>query len=267
MPLPSGQYTLACWNSTKNPENVTRSNILFQCHKLIKALRAKLSGDQIVVPSRDSEDSIKGIEICIMFNSDSRSSFFGVKDTLNEEASKLSLDYTQFIEQDESLTRFFNDEEMANLEELARPITEDLTEKDFEDLEKTAREFTGFDVTDSWSKAVSKEKITAPMLMTRRTLAKLRKAEKDDLRKEITGYMDSLNAMSKAPKTAWQTIVLIAGGIIAVGGYIAKLGGIWAAIGVGIEMIALVSGFIGVVATAAIIGVIVVVLGAIVGEW
>ena len=239
---------------------------MFQCYKLIKALRAKLTGDQIVVPSRDSKDSRKGVEICVMYRGGSGSSFVNIKDTLNAEASRLSLEYKNFVEQEESLTRFFNDEEMANLDDLAKPITQDLTEKDFEDLEKTASEFTGFNMSDSWSKAVPREKITAPMLMTRRTLAKIRNAHKDDLRKEITGYMDSLNAMSKAPKTAWQTIVMVAGGCIAVGGYLAKLSGVWAAIGIGIEVIAFVAGLIGVAATAAIIGLVMLALGALIGE-
>lgn len=266
MPLPSGQYILACWNSTENPENVKKSKILFQAHKLIKALRAKLNGKQIIMPSSDAKDMRKGVEICVMYQAGTGDSFANVAQTLNEAATSLSLDYKNFVEQEENLTRFFDDQEMRNIDELANPITKDITEKDFEDFEETARSFTGFNLSNTWSHNVPANKTTAPLLMTRNTLSRLRKAEKDQLRKEITGFMDSLNAMSKAPKTPWQTIVMVAGGMIAVGGYIAKLSGIWAAIGVGIELIAFVAAIIGVVATASIIAILVIILGAIVGK-
>lgn len=266
MPLPSGQYILGCWSSTQNPQTSKRSRLLFQCHKLIKALRAKLTSNQIVVPSRDAKESNKGIEICVMYLAGTGSSFANVKDVLNEEAAKLSLDYMNYVEEDESLTRYFNDVEMGNLEDLSKPIAHELTEKDFEDLDKAMNEFTGFQVSDTWSKAVPKEKQTEPLLLTRRTLARLRKSEKDELRKEITGYMDSLNAMSKAPKTAWQTIAMIGGGVIAAGRYLAKLSGAWAAIGVTVELVSFVACAIGVAATAAIVGVLIVIFGALVGK-
>lgn len=139
-------------------------------------------------------------------------------------------------------------------------------EEDFEELEKTAQSFTGFDLDSTWTNAVPANKISQLMLMTRSTLARLRKAHKDDLRKEITGFMDSLNAMNKAPKTPWQTIVMVASGLIAVGGWISKLTGIWAAIGVGIEVIGFVAALIGVAATTAILVALIAVFGAIVGQ-
>jgi hypothetical protein len=266
VPLPSGQYILACWNSTDNPEIIKRSKLLYQCHKLIKVLRAKLNGKQIIIPSRDVKETRKGVEICVMYQAGTGDSFANITQTLNESASSLSLDYKSFVEQEEHLTRYFSDHEMQNLDDLANPITQDLTEEDFEELEKTAQSFTGFDLDSTWTNAVPANKISQPMLMTRSTLARLRKAHKDDLRKEITGFMDSLNAMDKAPKTPWQTIVMVASGLIAVGGWISKLTGIWAVIGVGIEVIGFVAALIGVAATTAILVALIAVFGAIVGQ-
>ena len=240
---------------------------MHQCHKLIKALRAKLTGSQIIVPSRDAKETRKGIEICVMYRGGTGSSFVNVADTLNQEAEKLALDYKKFVEQEESLTRYFNEKEMENLAEFAKPIEVELSEKDFEELDRSLDSFSGFDLVDSWARTVPKEKMQSPLMMTRKTLASLRKAEKDDLRNEITGYMDSLNASCKTTKTAWQTIMLIAGGVIAVGGYIAKASGVWATIAVCIEFVGVVTMFIGVAATAAIIGVFILVLGAIVGQY
>ena len=268
MALPPGQYILGCWNSTQNPAEINRPKLLFQCYKLIKALQAKLKGQQVIVPSRDEKDSRKGIEICVMYAAGSGSSFANIAETLTKEAELLSLDYKVFVEQQESLTRYFNASELDNISELLTPATETLTEKNFQEMEQLAQSWTGFDVSTKWAKVVEKEKMGQPILVLKKTLARLRKAEKDDLRKEITALMDSLHGASMAKsKTAWQTILMIGAGAIAVAGWVAKAAAIGAWVSNALLMISFVASFLTVGAIAAAVTVLFGVFGLLLGTY
>ncbi|KAI1124446.1 hypothetical protein F5Y10DRAFT_269126 [Nemania abortiva] len=265
MPSSPGHYTLSCWNSTANPSTVQRSRLMFQCHQLIEALRARLTEEQIVVPSRDSKESRKGIEVCVMYRAGSGSSFVNIKDALNEESEKLNLEYKNFVEQEESLTRYFTDTELANLNDLNKPITEKLTEADFELLEKAANESRGLDSMEFSLKNIPKEKFNQPLMLMRNTLAKLRKAEGDDLKSELTGLLDGINAASKAPKTAWQTIVAIGSGIISIGSWVAKLPGVWAQIGLVLEVVTAAAASLTTLGVAVALAAILLALSAVLG--
>ncbi|KAI1284219.1 hypothetical protein F5Y07DRAFT_407707 [Xylaria sp. FL0933] len=265
MPTAAGHFTLSCWNSTLNAPTVQRGKLMWQCHRLIQAVKARLTGEQIVVPSRDAKDTRKGIEICVMYRAGTGDSFANVTNVLNQESAKLHLDYKNFVEQEESLTRYFTTTELANLNALNKPITERLCEKDFEQLERAANDFRGFTAMESWSQGVPKDKNCQPITLMRNTLSRLRKAEGEDLKNELLGISNALNAAANAPKTSWQTIVGIGGGAIVIGGFIAKLTGVWAKVGLVLEVVTSVAASLTTLGVAAALAIVIVALAAIGG--
>ncbi|KAK5634277.1 hypothetical protein RRF57_009991 [Xylaria bambusicola] len=84
-----------------------------------------------------------------MYRAATGDSFTNVTNMLNQEPAKPHLGYKNFVEQEESLTRYFTTSELANLNELNKPITERLCEKDFEQLERAANDFKGFTARES----------------------------------------------------------------------------------------------------------------------
>ncbi|KAI0161877.1 hypothetical protein GGR52DRAFT_143842 [Hypoxylon sp. FL1284] len=266
MSLTPGDYILTCWNSTINPSELKHSHVAFQTHKLIKALRPRLTSGEIIIPSRDRKTTRKGIELCVMAEASKLlPSTQMLKTLLIEEPAKLALDYKNFQLQDDSLTVKLDAVALANIADLNKPIDADLTEADFEVLEKSASEFKGFHAGDTWASSVPKEKMSQPFMLMRNTLDKLRNAEGDDLKREMQGILNGMKVVSETPKTSWQTILGIISGIVAVGGYIKAIPGVWAGVKVCLEFVAGVCASLTVAGVIAAFAIVIAVLGTIFG--
>ncbi|KAF7502298.1 hypothetical protein GJ744_006153 [Endocarpon pusillum] len=114
-----GQMRSACLN-------ISTCKSIFKLEALNEDVQAQAmaarvatpTGQQVIVPSRDEKDSKEGIRIYVMYATRSRSSFANISETLAKEAELLSLDYKVSVEQQESLTRYFNVSELDNISEL-----------------------------------------------------------------------------------------------------------------------------------------------------
>ncbi|KAI9876843.1 MAG: hypothetical protein M1830_005477 [Pleopsidium flavum] len=217
----STQFTMTCWNSTQNPPEVNKTTMFTQCMKFVRALQSALTGGQIVLPSRDKDESKKGIEIMVFYQAGTGGSFDSVSNFLTQKANDDHLDYKSFAEQEYSLTRGFTDSEMANIRSTVSPIQGELSETEVQGAIDRIRASTGYSSLDAWEKEIPKSQVSEPFQLTTKRLQSLRNARGDALKDELIGIMDGLNAAVAATKTSWATLIALGSGLVAVGGYIA----------------------------------------------
>jgi hypothetical protein len=214
MGLNAGQYSMQCWNSTQNPDQMNRSKLLFQCFQLIKAMQKRFTNSEIAIPSTDTKVTRKGIEICILYPAGT--SLFGdVADFLTETAVAMGFDYRKFVKQDAGITRYFNQQEIDNVSLLNQPVPDNLTEESINENIEKASKFTGFLMNDSWRNGIPAEQRAAPFQIPRTTLQRLHKKEGNELAAEIKVIMEAIQAANVELKTSTSIITMIAKGAIA----------------------------------------------------
>ncbi|KAI9875968.1 MAG: hypothetical protein M1830_007667 [Pleopsidium flavum] len=228
-----------------------------QCMKLVKALQSALTGSQIVLPSRDKDESKKGIEIMVFYQAGTGGSF--VSPTMitwitNPSPSRNTPSHARFT-----------DSEMANIRSTVSPIQGELSETEVQGAIDKIRASTGYSSLDAWEKEVPKSQVSEPFQLTTKRLQSLRNARGDALKDELIGIMDGLNAAVAATKTSWATLIALGSGLVAIGGYIAGATTALATIGSEIAGIFLLAAIVGTgpvaLAIAAIVALIALVAG------
>ncbi|KAK7711096.1 hypothetical protein SLS57_008186 [Botryosphaeria dothidea] len=260
MTLQAGQYSMQCWNSTRNPNDMNRPKLIYQCLQLIKALQARFTNGEIAIPSRDQKETRQGVEICILYRPE-LPIFDDIASFLTRTASEKSLDYQEFVKQDMGVTRYFNDEEIRNVSLLAAPVPDGLTEDKIAEVAKSVTEYDGFNANHDWSNSIpAEQRATQRFQITRRSLQRLHEKEGQDLRGEISNLLDGFKAAQGEIKTAWQVIAMIAKGVVAVGG-VGAIGGV---LGGTVYCVFIVSVWVG-VGFAVVIGAALLAIAAVLG--
>ncbi|KAK1989894.1 hypothetical protein LX36DRAFT_676261 [Colletotrichum falcatum] len=219
MGLEAGQYSMQCWNSTQNPDDIDRPKLMYQCFQLIKELQKNFSNGEIAIPSTQNKEK-KGVEICILYRAGANL-FADIADFLTHTATSLGLNYQTFVKQDAGLTRYFNQQEIDNIALLDRPVPEDLTEQSIAQQIEHAATFNGYQMNDSWRNGIPPEQRALPFQITRNTLRRLHQREGDELAAEIRAVMEAIQAANTGTNSAYTIITMIAKGAAAIAGFAA----------------------------------------------
>ncbi|KAI0469658.1 hypothetical protein GGR56DRAFT_662253 [Xylariaceae sp. FL0804] len=214
MGLPAGQYSMQCWHSTQNPDDMNRPRLMYQCFQLIKAMQKRFANREIAIPSTESVEK-KGIEICIFYPAGANL-FADIADFLTNTAISLGLDYQKFVKQDAGLTRYFDQRQMDNISLLDKPVPEDLTEKTISESIEKAAQFHGYQMNDSWKNTIPAEQRVMPFQITRSTLQRFHTKEGNELAAEIKAVMEAIQAANAGSKSAYSIIAMIADGAAAI---------------------------------------------------
>lgn len=249
MALQAGQYSMQCWHSTSNPNDMSWPKLIHQCLQLIKSLQSRFTNGEIAIPSRDQKDSRKGIEICIIYRPE-KQLFGDIASYLSRTSIEKSLDYQNFVKQHAGITRYFNDQEIGNVSVLATPIPDDLTEEKIAQIAGSVREYEGFKMNNDWKNSTQAKQRSMPFQITRSTLQRLHQKEGANLCAEIHNIMDGFKAAQGETKSAWQLITMLAKGAVAVVGSVGVFGEAVAGTILCVEIVYAVVG----VAAAAIVG-------------
>ncbi|KAK6193513.1 hypothetical protein LQW54_012380 [Pestalotiopsis sp. IQ-011] len=191
MGLQAGQYSMQCWNSTRNPDIMNR----------------------IAIPSTDIKESRKGIDICTLYRPE-QALFDDIASFLSKTGEDLSLDYRKFVKQEVGITTYFSQQEIDNVSLLDKPIPDDLTEEKVAKIAAGADYSRSFTMSDNWSNSTSAEQRVPPLLIPRTTLQRLHQKEGSDLAAEIRGIIGALRLVQDQTKTSWQMIAMIAKGAL-----------------------------------------------------
>lgn len=250
-----GNYTMSFWHSTTNPQTINKARLLAQSMWLSNALQTQLSKWEIALPSRDQDENKKGIEIAVWYKTGTRSSFLDVTAFLTNKANELNLDYTNFVENSEGMTRDFSSDELTNIDAFnVQRTLSNVTEKDIQSMLDT-----GVGAPPDVP-GIPANQISEPIAITNSRVQSIRGATGDAIRETILGIMDGASAGVKATKSAWGTIIWIAGGVLTFIGVATRLGTIIEFALVGVELCSLIAALFG---TAAVIGPIAILIAAI----
>ncbi|KAI0355535.1 hypothetical protein OH77DRAFT_1521084 [Trametes cingulata] len=199
MYLPGGgSYDMLLWRSTCNPNTHDRGQAAKACLGLVKALQARLPSGQLVLPSTPkNEDGSLYVAIFLKSSSAPRLDPMRIGHMLDSEAAKLRLStHRGFRHVPTKLHDDFSEEQIANLNAAS--------------------------VLGDHGIAGEKDQI----LLSRRRLERMRAHTGDDLEKDIRAILDNLNSKEEF-QSAWQTVKVVACGVIAFGGLVASVLG-WA---------------------------------------
>lgn len=221
---------MQCWNSTVNPSQSNRAQLLYQCFQLIKALQQQFTNGEIAVPSTDPDPKNSGMEICILYPCETM--LFGdIADFLTSTAESMGFAYRKFVKQDVGLTRFFSVTELENISHLDRQVPDELHEEAIRRHLDQIAQFNGFHTNESWRNSIIPEQRCAPLIIPRTTLRRLHTLEGNDLTAVISSIMQGIEAASHKIKTGIAIIEMIATGVAGIyqyyGSVVAGVQTIW----------------------------------------
>jgi hypothetical protein len=204
------------FHSTNNPQNIDKAQIILDAHRLVTAVQKRVDSKIVVLPSRDKDESLRGIELVLWYETgQGRSDLVNI---LNDEAIKLGLNYKTFV-MGTPIIRDYTSTQIKNIRDANTIINSapTISKPDIESLINYNSSSTAAPVYDG-IQTVPQNQLVKPCLISRATLEEFQLATGANLKlvehkmKELLGSLNKTSVVER--KTGFQVLEVAAGGVI-----------------------------------------------------